>query len=164
MKIVTMPALPAAPASEPKLDAQSRQQDTANAESNKEKGDLQDATATNAAPDHLTSPGVRNILCKSSLSFLLSSIALWCRKMQQSNTLFHVSILVMVFGDGRVVGYNLDQAKELSSAVEFLWEKYPAVIGTCLLFSSTSSCAQGQPKHPRSAKTSALSCHVCVWN
>ena len=39
----------------------------------------------------------------------------------------------MVFGDGRVAGYDLDQVKELSSAVEFLWEKYPAVIGTCLL-------------------------------
>ena len=54
--------------------------------------------------------------------------------MQQTNTLFHLSILVMVFGDGRVVGYDLDQPTELSSAVEFLREKYPAVIGTCLRF------------------------------
>ncbi|KAG9065172.1 hypothetical protein KI688_002494 [Linnemannia hyalina] len=98
MKIVTMPALPPAPAKGSRSDAQSGQQETVNAESDKEKGDL-DATATNAEPDHnVASPGFRNIL-------------------------------LMVFGDGRVAGYDLDQATELSSAVEFLREKYPAVIG-----------------------------------
>lgn len=77
MKIVTMPALPPAPASEPKSDAQSRQQETANAESDKEKSDLQDATATNTEPEHhVASPGSRNILRKlSSFSALILRIA-----------------------------------------------------------------------------------------
>ncbi|KAF8942690.1 hypothetical protein BGZ47_006219 [Haplosporangium gracile] len=99
MKIITMPALPPAPVSEPESDAQPGQQEHANAEGGKGKGDLQDATATNAKPDHhVASPGFRNIL-------------------------------LMVFGDGRVVGYDLDQVTETSSALEFLREKYPAVIG-----------------------------------
>ncbi|KAK5821101.1 hypothetical protein F5H01DRAFT_339969 [Linnemannia elongata] len=99
MKIVTMPVLPPAPAPEPESDSQSGQHETANAESDKEKGDLHDATATNAEPDHpAASPGFRNIL-------------------------------LMVFGNGRVVGYDLDQATNSSSAVEFVLEKYPAVIG-----------------------------------
>jgi hypothetical protein len=42
-------------------------------------------------------------------------------------------LLVMVFGDGRVVGYDLDQTMESSSALLFLREKFPAVIGTCPL-------------------------------
>lgn len=78
MKIVTMPALPPAPASEPESNAQSGQLETANAESDKEKGDLQDATATNTEPDHhVASPRFRNILRKlSSLSVLISSMPL----------------------------------------------------------------------------------------
>jgi len=35
----------------------------------------------------------------------------------------------MVYGDGKLVGYNLDQPTESSSTMEFLKEKYPVVIG-----------------------------------
>jgi len=42
---------------------------------------------------------------------------------------FFLSFLVMVFGDGKIVGYDLDQAATSSSAMLFLRDKYPAVIG-----------------------------------
>ncbi|KAG0298605.1 hypothetical protein BGZ96_009679 [Linnemannia gamsii] len=39
------------------------------------------------------------------------------------------NILLIVFGDGRVMGYDLDQTRESSSALLFLQQKFPAVIG-----------------------------------
>lgn len=57
----------------------------------------------------------------------------------------------MVFGNGRVVGYDLDQATNSSSAVEFVLEKYPAVIGKCFLFFFPHLFSQGRPNHLRSA-------------
>ncbi|KAG0057669.1 hypothetical protein BGZ83_005608 [Gryganskiella cystojenkinii] len=41
----------------------------------------------------------------------------------------HQNILLMVFGDGRLRGYNLDQPQETSSMMSFLVEKYQVVIG-----------------------------------
>ncbi|KAG0370063.1 hypothetical protein BGZ54_007865 [Gamsiella multidivaricata] len=45
-----------------------------------------------------------------------------------SETRIH-NILLMVYGDGKVRGYDLNQATESSSFVLFLTEKYPVVIG-----------------------------------
>ncbi|KAF9358997.1 hypothetical protein BGX26_000403 [Mortierella sp. AD094] len=39
------------------------------------------------------------------------------------------NILVLVYGDGRTFGFDLDRATESSSTVMFLTEKYPVVIG-----------------------------------
>ncbi|KAF9412265.1 hypothetical protein BGZ94_001087 [Podila epigama] len=39
------------------------------------------------------------------------------------------NILLMVFGDGKVVGYDLDRSVESSPVLMFLYEKYPVVIG-----------------------------------
>ncbi|KAG0036665.1 hypothetical protein BGZ82_003904 [Podila clonocystis] len=39
------------------------------------------------------------------------------------------NILLMVFGDGKIVGYDLDRTMEASPVLIFLKEKYPVVIG-----------------------------------
>ncbi|KAF9299929.1 hypothetical protein BGZ74_008487 [Mortierella antarctica] len=39
------------------------------------------------------------------------------------------NILLMVFGDGKIVGYDLDRTTEASPVLLFLQEKYPVVIG-----------------------------------
>ncbi|KAF8920450.1 hypothetical protein BGZ58_004387, partial [Dissophora ornata] len=45
----------------------------------------------------------------------------------ESRTVIH-NILVLVYGSGRVYGYDLNVATESSSVIMFLKDKYPVVI------------------------------------
>lgn len=42
---------------------------------------------------------------------------------------FIVCLVVMVYGDGKIVGHDLERTEEASPVLSFLIERYPVVIG-----------------------------------
>ncbi|KAF9094992.1 hypothetical protein BGX29_009221 [Mortierella sp. GBA35] len=107
MKIVTMPALAPAPAPEPEPVSKHGSEPSAGSESEGQPAQ-EPKTGNENKEDNKGTVDVEP---------------------NKAATPGPRNILLMVFGDGKIVGYDLEHATESSSAMLFLQEKYPAVIG-----------------------------------